>query len=100
MGSLNKILLIGNLTSDLDVKSTTNGTTMAKFSIAVDRPQGSTAPTSQTDFFNIVDDDYKIDNLINKNDICENCNIPFKIKNNECLLFCEKCGLLWKNRAF
>jgi len=51
-------------------------------------------PNIINDFFNIVDDDYKIDNLINKNDICENCNIPFKIKNNECLLFCEKCGLI------
>jgi len=46
------------------------------------------------DFFNIVDDNYKIDNFINKNDICEKCNIPFQIKNNECLLFCQNCGII------
>ncbi|RAP34179.1 single-stranded DNA-binding protein [Candidatus Marinamargulisbacteria bacterium SCGC AG-439-L15] len=53
MSSLNKIILIGRLTADPDVKVTTSGHTVANFTLAVDRPNNNSGTTS-TDFLKVV----------------------------------------------
>ena len=53
--SLNKVILIGRLTHEVDIEKTAGGTPKAKFSIAVSRnykPKGKDKP--ETDFFNVV----------------------------------------------
>ena len=53
MASLNKVLFIGNLTADPELKTLTSGKSVCNFSIAVNRafaPEGQ--PT--VDFFNVV----------------------------------------------
>lgn len=53
--SLNKAILIGRLTHEVDYEETPGGTPKAKFSIAVSRnykPKGKDKP--ETDFFNVV----------------------------------------------
>ena len=47
---MNKVLLIGNLTKDPSISSCSDGTSLCKFSLAVDRKSGN----DETDFFNIV----------------------------------------------
>ena len=54
MSSLNKIILIGNLTSDPDIKETTNGQLLSRFTIAVDRPSQQDAIEKQTDYISVV----------------------------------------------
>ncbi|MBF0408417.1 MAG: single-stranded DNA-binding protein [Candidatus Riflebacteria bacterium] len=56
MANLNKVLLIGNLTRDPELKFTPQGTAVAKLGIAVNRQyKGSDGEwKKQTDFFNIV----------------------------------------------
>lgn len=54
MSSLNKIILIGNLTSDPDIKETTNGQLLSRFTIAVDRPSQQGAMEKQTDYISVV----------------------------------------------
>ena len=52
---LNKAILIGRLTHEVEVEKTSGGTPKAKFSIAVSRnykPKGKDKP--ETDFFNVV----------------------------------------------
>ena len=52
---LNKAILIGRLTHEVDIEKTAGGTPKAKFSIAVSRnykPKGKDKP--ETDFFNVV----------------------------------------------
>lgn len=51
MAAINKITLIGRLTTDPEVKATTDGTSLAKFCIAVDR---TFSKEDKTDFINIV----------------------------------------------
>lgn len=46
---MNKVILIGNLTKDLETRETPSGKTVANFSIAVNRPFNN-----DTDFFNIT----------------------------------------------
>ena len=46
---MNKVILIGNLTKDLETRETQSGKTVANFSIAVPRPF-----SNDTDFFNIT----------------------------------------------
>ena len=46
---MNKVILIGNLTKDLETRETPSGKTVANFSIAVNRPF-----SNDTDFFNIT----------------------------------------------
>ncbi len=48
---LNKVILMGRLTKDPEMRSTTSGINVASFSIAVDR---NFSKEKQTDFFNIV----------------------------------------------
>jgi len=51
---MNKVMLIGNLTRDPEVRSTGSGATVCSFSIAVNRRFPNQAGERVTDFFNIV----------------------------------------------
>lgn len=53
MASLNKVILIGNLTANPEVKQTTSGIAVCSFNIAVNRPQGKDKP-SVADFIPVV----------------------------------------------
>lgn len=50
---LNRVILIGRLTRDPELKYTASGIAVANFSLAVDRPKKSGAE-KETDFINIV----------------------------------------------
>jgi single-strand DNA-binding protein len=54
--NLNKVMLIGRLTHDPEVRTTPNGQTVATFSVATSRQwkDAQGAPQSQTEFHNIV----------------------------------------------
>lgn len=51
---MNKVILIGNLARDPELKSTNNGTSVCTFSIAVNRARTNAAGEREADFFNIV----------------------------------------------
>ena len=51
---LNKVLLIGRLTQDPDLRYTANGIPVAKFGLAVDRSFKKQDGTRETDFIDIV----------------------------------------------
>jgi len=51
---MNRVFLIGNLTKDPEVTTTSNDIVNCKFSVAVTRRYGSANGTKETDFFNIV----------------------------------------------
>ncbi len=51
---LNKVILIGRLTKDPEVKVTTTGITVGSFSLAVNRNYTSQNGVRETDFFNCV----------------------------------------------
>jgi len=51
---LNRVILIGRLVSDPELRYTTSGLPVASMRIAVDRPRGKEATDRQTDFINIV----------------------------------------------
>lgn len=53
MASLNKVILIGNLTADPEVKQTQSGLSVVSFTVAVNRRAGKDAE-QKTDFINIV----------------------------------------------
>ncbi len=50
VSSYNKVVLVGRLTADPELKYTANGKATVRFSLAVDRPTSQ----KETDFFNIV----------------------------------------------
>ena len=50
MSSYNKVILVGRLTVDPELKYTTNGKAKVSFQLAVDRPTS----TKETDFFSIT----------------------------------------------
>ena len=56
MASVNKVILIGNLTADPELKQTPNGISVASFSIAVQRrfANRNDAAAQTADFINIV----------------------------------------------
>ena len=54
MASLNKIMLIGRLVKDPELRFTTNGTATAKFTLAVDRNFKKEGEEPETDFLNII----------------------------------------------
>lgn len=54
MASLNRVVLIGNLTRDPEIRSTPDGTSVANLGIAVNRPWTNKQGERTTDFFNIV----------------------------------------------
>ncbi|MCL5781073.1 MAG: single-stranded DNA-binding protein [Firmicutes bacterium] len=51
---LNKVILIGRLTRDPELRYTTNGIAVAKLTLAVDRPQFNRDKEKETDFIDIV----------------------------------------------
>lgn len=51
---MNKVILIGNLTKDVETSTTTNGVTVAKFTIGVGRRFKNVDGEYDTDFINIV----------------------------------------------
>lgn len=50
---MNKVILIGNLTADPELATTSSGVSVCRFSIAVKRPFENTNGERETDFFNI-----------------------------------------------
>ena len=51
---LNKIILIGRLTRDPELRYTTNGIAVAKLNLAVDRPHMNREREKETDFIDVV----------------------------------------------
>lgn len=51
---LNRIVLVGRLTRDPDIKYTSGGVAVGNFSLAVDRPFTSSDGTKETDFIDCV----------------------------------------------
>lgn len=51
---MNKVLMIGRTTKDVELKQTTTGTSVAEFSIAVKRPFKSANGENESDFFNCI----------------------------------------------
>lgn len=51
---LNKVILIGRLTRDVELRNTGSGTPVAGFSLAVDRQFRNKQGEKETDFINIV----------------------------------------------
>lgn len=51
---LNRIVLIGRLTQDPELRYTQSGLAVASFSLAVDRPRANQAGEREADFINIV----------------------------------------------
>jgi single-strand DNA-binding protein len=51
---MNKVFLIGRLTKDPDTKNTANGTTVTKFTLAVDRRFKDANGQRQTDFISCL----------------------------------------------
>jgi len=54
MPSLNKVILIGHLTADPELKQTPSGVSVCSFSIGVQRKYTKEGEQSQSDFINIV----------------------------------------------
>ncbi len=54
MSSLNKIIIIGELTADPDVRLTTAGDALAKFSLAVERPERAEGMPKMVDYIQVV----------------------------------------------
>ena len=51
---MNKCILIGNLTKDPELSTTSNGIAVCRFSIAVGRKFANAGGERETDFFNII----------------------------------------------
>ena len=51
---MNKVILIGNLTKDPELTTTTSGVSVVRFSLAVTRRFSNSEGERETDFFNIV----------------------------------------------
>ncbi len=51
---MNKCILVGNLTKDPELTTTSNGVAVCRFSIAVSRRYASADGSRETDFLNIV----------------------------------------------
>ena len=51
---LNKVILMGRLTADPELKNTPNGVAVTTFSLAVERNYAGKGAERQTDFFNCV----------------------------------------------
>jgi len=51
---LNRVILIGRLTADPELRYTNNGTAVTSFTLAVDRMRSNPNGERQTDFINIV----------------------------------------------
>lgn len=51
---MNKVILIGNLTRDVELLTTSNGTEVSKFTLAVQRKYKNASGENETDFLNCV----------------------------------------------
>lgn len=51
---MNKVMLVGNVTKDLELKTTTNGIATCTFSIAVNRKFKNAQGVQEADYINIV----------------------------------------------
>ncbi len=51
---MNRVILIGNLTKDPEVTTTTNGVEVCRFTLAINRPYKDANGNEQTDFINVV----------------------------------------------
>jgi len=51
---MNKVILIGNLTRDPELTTTSGGISLCKFSIAVGRKHENANGERETDFFNVI----------------------------------------------
>ena len=51
--AFNRVILVGNLVADPELKTTPNGISVTRFSIAVNR-RARSGEQAQTDFFNVV----------------------------------------------
>lgn len=51
---LNKVIIMGRLTADPELRSTQNGTSVTQFTVAVDRNYSKQGEEKQTDFINCV----------------------------------------------
>ena len=51
---LNKVFLIGNLTKDPELTTTTSGVNVVRFTLAVSRKYTNSEGERETDFINIV----------------------------------------------
>lgn len=51
---LNKVILMGRLTAEPELRQTANGTSVVSFTLAVDRSYARQGEEKQTDFLNIV----------------------------------------------
>ena len=51
---MNKVILIGNLTKDIELQTTNSGVTVGKFTLAVGRRFANANGDRETDFINIV----------------------------------------------
>jgi len=54
MASLNRVILVGNLTKDPEVRSTPDGTSVANLRMAVNRPWTNKQGEREADYFTIV----------------------------------------------
>jgi single-strand DNA-binding protein len=54
MSSFNKVILVGRVTRDPELRYTPNGRPVAQFGLAVDRPRSSSGGDKETDFFDVV----------------------------------------------
>lgn len=50
---MNKIMIIGNLTKNPELRSTTAGVSVCGFTVAVNRPKATNNPDPGADFFNV-----------------------------------------------
>ena len=54
MSAMNKIILVGNVCNEIEIRYTSNNTPVASFTIAVNRNHTKEDGTKDTDFINIV----------------------------------------------
>ena len=52
--AFNRVIMIGNLVADPELKTTPSGVSVIRFSIAVNRRFTRSGEQTQTDFFNVV----------------------------------------------
>ncbi len=50
----NRVILMGRIVNDLELKTTPQGLTVCSFRLAVDRPYQKAGEEKKTDFFNVV----------------------------------------------
>lgn len=51
---MNRVILIGNLTKDPELRYTPNGVAVTTFTMAINRPRTNQAGEKETDFINVV----------------------------------------------